>query len=145
MKMMRTTWIGTMVGAVCAMAGCGGMAPPTHAQTDAVAAVRSAEAIGATDTPVASYQLELARGELDQAQTLMNGGHNEQARDVLDRAKADAELATALRREAIARVAATESRQHVVELREADDDVTSGGSTTPGVSTTTTTTTTRPQ
>ena len=141
MKTIRTTVMGTIGAVVCAMAGCGGVAVPTHAQTDAVAAVQSADALGATETPTASYQLELARGELAQAQTAMNDGHNAQAQDLLERAKADAELAMALRREAQARTTATAAHEHVDQLRR-DDTATSGGMTTAAAPSPTTPTTT---
>lgn len=141
MTVIRTSLMGVIAGVVWAAAGCGGVAPPTHTQTDAIAAVRSADALGATETPMASYQLELARGELAQGQTLMTEGHNQQAQDVLERAKADAELAMALRREAQARATAQTSHEHVDQLRR-DDDVTSGGSVPTATSTSSTTRTT---
>lgn len=141
MTVIRTTLMGVIAGVVWAMAGCGGAAPPIHAQTDAVAAVRSADALGATETPMASYQLELARGELTQGQTLMNEGHNQQAQEILERAKADAELAMALRREAQARATAQASHEHVDQLRR-DDDATSGSSVPVATETSSTTRTT---
>lgn len=119
------------MGGLCAGAGCGGAPPPTQSQTDAVAAVRSAEALGAASTPVAAYQLELANGELRQAETLMHDGHNEQARDALECAKADADLAMALRREDEARVAAAHSHEQIDQLRTGEGVVSTTGAPSP--------------
>ncbi len=116
-----------VVGLVVAGAGCGGAQPPTRAQSDAVAAVRSAEALDASATPASAYQLELARGEMQQADALIRQGRMEQARDVLERAKADAELAMALRREAQARDEAQDAHEHLDTLRTSQEEVTSGG------------------
>ena len=114
-----------------------------------MAAVRSAEALGAASTPVAAYQLELANGELRQAETLIHDGHNEQARDALECAKADADLAMALRREDEARVAATHSHEQIDQLRTGEGVVpatvapslVTSPTATPTPSSTTTTTT----
>jgi hypothetical protein len=140
-------WGAAVVLGLGSLAGCGGAALPARAQTDAVAAVRSAEALGSTDTPTASYQLELARGELRTADAFIRDGHMEQARASLESAKVDAELAMALRREDQARTAALASREHMEEQRRAD-----GTSTTTVVvpvmaptTTTTVTTTTESQ
>ncbi len=138
--MIRTGLSATMVGGLCMFAGCGGAAPPTHAQTDAVAAVRSADELGSTETPLASYQLELARGELQQAEVFIHDGHMQQAQDALESAKADAELAMALRREAQARATAAAAHEHMDELR-TGEAVTSGGTAAPSTTTTVTTTT----
>lgn len=141
---IRTLCVLAMSGAVGAVAGCGSAPPPTHAQTDAVAAVRSAEALGAQSTPAAAYQLELAHGELQQADTMIQHGHMEEATRLLERAKADANLAMALRREDEARASAATTHSHIDQMR----DVTMGSSggeaptATPAAATETTTTTT---
>lgn len=119
------------VGLVGWCAGCGGAQPPMRAQSDAVAAVRSAEALDAAETPASAYQLELARGEMQQADALIRQGRMEAARDVLERAKADAELAMALRREAQAREEAEAAHEHLDTLRTSQEEVTSGGAVPP--------------
>ncbi len=131
---IRTLCVLAIGGAVGAMAGCGGAPPPTHAQTDAVAAVRSAEALGAQSTPAAAYQLELAHGELTQADSMIQNGHMEEATRLLERAKADANLAMALRREDEARAAAQTTHSHIDQMR----DVTMGSSGGEAPTTTTT-------
>jgi hypothetical protein len=125
--------------ALCVCAGCGGAQPPTRSQADAVAAVRSAREVGAEATPQASYHLALADDAVREADTLIRQGRMEQAQMVLDRAKADAELAIALRREDAVRVDADEAHQRIESLRESDG--VAPASTTTRETTTTTTTT----
>ncbi|MBN8613939.1 MAG: hypothetical protein J0L92_25300, partial [Deltaproteobacteria bacterium] len=74
------TWLVGVAGGLLIAAGCGGSPPPTRAQTDAVAAVRSAEALEADQTPAAAYQLELARGQVREADTLIRRGDMDRAR-----------------------------------------------------------------
>lgn len=150
MTSIRNGWALAFTGGLCMVAGCGGAAPPTQSQTDAVAAVRSADELGSSSTPVAAYQLELARGELTQAEQAMHDGHNEQARDLLERAKADAELAMALRREDQARGTAARAHEQIDQLR-TDEGVPTSSPTlvtapagTESHTTTTTTVTTAP-
>jgi hypothetical protein len=150
--MMRSVCVMLVTGgATWLAAGCGSAPPPTHAQTDAVAAVRSAETINAEQTPGAAYQLELARGELDQAHSLIEHGRMDEARRLLERAKADAELAVALRREDAARTTAMETHEHIDQMRDAELGTSGGavtqpttptGAATPETETTTTTTVT---
>lgn len=104
------------VAMIAASAGCGGAAPPTRAQTDALAAVRAAEAVGAQQTPQAAYHLELAREELRQAESLIGNGKMDEASGALVRAKADADLATALSHEARTRERAEEVRRRIEAL-----------------------------
>jgi hypothetical protein len=148
MTVTRTVCKLAIAGAMWLGAGCGGAAPPTHAQTDAVAAVRSAEALGSEQTPAASYHLELARSELHQAESFIDHGRMQDALSLLERAKADAQLALALRREDQARTAAAEQHAHIDQMRDVELG-TSGGAVTPAsvpvpadTSTTTTTTVT---
>jgi hypothetical protein len=148
---IRTGCALAIAGALWATAGCGGAAPPTSTQTDAVAAVRSAETLGSDQTPAAAYQLELARGELQQADGLIHHGQMDEARRLLERAKADAQLAIALRREDQARSAAMETHEHIDQMRdvelgtsgaEATAPTTPGAEGTAETQTTTTTTVT---
>jgi hypothetical protein len=149
MRNRNTGWVAlTLAGLAACAAGCGGAAVPTHARTDAVAAVRSAETIGAASTPAAAYQLELARGELERADALIHQGQIDEARRLLERAKVDADLAVALRREDTTRATAIEAHQQIDQMRDAELG-TSGGVANPSTpaspapeSTTTTTTTT---
>jgi hypothetical protein len=85
-----------------AVAACGGYAAPNEHMASSQAAARAAMEVGAKDSPQASLHLKLAQEEIAQAQKLMNDGDNKRADYVLTRAKADAELAVALAREAAA-------------------------------------------
>lgn len=141
------TWVLGVAGGLLIAAGCGSSPPPTRAQTDAIAAVRSAEALDAESTPAAAYQLELARGQVREGETLMRRGEMDRARTALERAKADADLAVALRREAQARAAAEAAHEHIDTLRRETTE-SSGGEVpvaqnpAPAAQTTTTTTVT---
>lgn len=103
--------------AAAAAAGCGGASPPLRAQAETLAAVRSAEDVGASRSPEASYHLELANEQVAQAEQLIARGRMEDAERTLERAKADAELAIALSREAEARADAEQTREHIRALR----------------------------
>ena len=118
--MMIRTWGVPLAACVVWLSGtgCGGAAPPIHAQTDAVAAVRAARELGAEGTPQASYHLALADDQVERAADMVARGHNEQAQDLLEFAKADAELAMALQREAAVRAHALETHEHLQEQRD---------------------------
>jgi hypothetical protein len=76
------------------IAGCaGGRAVNNDASTSAI---RLAEETGASSDPSASYYLDLAKEELENAASLAAKGDKEEAEFMLMRAQADAELATVL-------------------------------------------------
>jgi hypothetical protein len=60
------------------------------------AAQRSAEAVGAEEVPQAALALQLSRENLEKAKVLYEKGDKEEAKSMLMRAEADAELAVAL-------------------------------------------------
>ena len=66
--------------------------------------------------PQASYHLELANEGITQAQRLIEDGKMVDAERVLARAKADAELATALSDEQETRESAEAAREHIEAL-----------------------------
>lgn len=68
-----------------------------HTETSS-AAIRSAEDLGAANVPLASLHLQLAKEELEAANELNKQGDTEEAKSLLLRAEADAELAVALSR-----------------------------------------------
>lgn len=100
------------------LAGCGGAAVPVGTRTAAVAAIESAEVVGASEEPQASLHLELAREQLAEAEELIDRGDNERARRILERAEADAELAIALARYGTLREQAREATRHIQDMRE---------------------------
>jgi len=78
------------------VAGCAATQPlHTEAPT---AAIRSAEEVGAADNPQAALHLQYAKEEMKASATLNTNGKVEEARSLLLRAEADAELAVALAR-----------------------------------------------
>jgi hypothetical protein len=85
-------------------AGCGGSAVPARSQSDAVAAAHTAREAGAENSPDAAYHLALAEEQVQQGQYLARQGRAEAAQRVFERAKVDAELATALSRESQVRM-----------------------------------------
>lgn len=107
---------GLLVIAGLSLAGCGGAAPPVRAQSDASAALRAAQEVGAEQTPQAAYHLELAREQIRTADALIERGRMDDASRALMRAKADAELAISLSRESDARRSAEQTRGHIDAL-----------------------------
>lgn len=80
-------------------------------------AIRSAEALGATDVPRASLHLQLAKEELLAATALNERGEPEQASSMLLRAEADAELAVALSQADAERRDAEDAMERVRKLQ----------------------------
>jgi non-ribosomal peptide synthetase component F len=81
------------VVAAAIIAGCTSAPLRTEASTSGI---RAAEESGAAKVPQASLHLQLAKEELDAAKGLSAKGEREQAKSMLSRAEADAELAVAL-------------------------------------------------
>ncbi|MBK7769472.1 MAG: DUF4398 domain-containing protein [bacterium] len=78
-------------------AGCSSNPP---LRTDASSsAIHAAEAVGVEGAPRAALHLQLAKESLAQAQVLAEKGDRDEARSLLMRAQADAELAILLSRE----------------------------------------------
>ena len=80
------------------------------------AAIRSAEEHGATGYPDAALYLQLAKEEMQAATELNEKGDDEEARSLLLRAEADAELAVALSQFEADRVAAQAAVARVRKL-----------------------------
>jgi hypothetical protein len=81
------------------LAGCGAPIPTERLQSSA-AAIRAAEEVGADRVPQAQLHLQLAKEQSDRAKKMIGDGDREEARFVLARAEADANLALALARDA---------------------------------------------
>ncbi len=99
-------------------AACGGFPPPNDRLVASVAAERSAREMGAQSSPQAALHLKLAGEEIAQAKALMSDGQNERAEYVLVRAKADAELALALAKEAAAKTDADRVADQIKNLQQ---------------------------
>jgi len=79
---------------------CGGSSIPPSKAADTQASISAAAAVGADQNPQAALHLKMARDQLKQAQDLIERDKGDQARLVLERANADAELALMITREA---------------------------------------------
>lgn len=81
------------------------------------AAIRSAEEHGAPTYPQASLHLQLAKEELKAATDLNAAGDDDEAKSLLLRAEADAELAVALSRAEAEKAEALAAVERVRQLR----------------------------
>lgn len=95
MKTLITTTATLLLALGCA----GSYPPPTQQMADVESASRSANELGAQNSPKAQLHLKLADEQLKMAKKAMEKDDNERAESLLMRAKADAELAVALTRE----------------------------------------------
>jgi hypothetical protein len=111
-------WYALLASICMGASACVTSASPVAARTDAIAAVRAARELGAADTPESAVHLALADDELERAEALIRSGDMDSAERILVRARADADLAMALRREAAARTQADDSHERVEERRE---------------------------
>jgi hypothetical protein len=94
-------------------AGCATYPKPIDSLAASEASVRAAQEVGAQKVPPAALQYELASEELGRAQMLLKDGENEKANGWLLRARADAELAIALTKEAKAQTDAQAAQQQL--------------------------------
>src|SRR5678815_124366 len=109
---MRRWWSVTACVTACVALGaaCAG-APPVPAQrfTDAEAAIKAAQEIGAQNNPQGKLHLQQARDQLDSAKKLSKDKPEVAVRK-LDSAQAEAELAKSITREQATRAEADEAR-----------------------------------
>jgi hypothetical protein len=82
--------------------GCAGGTLPTEQLASTEASVRAAQELGAQNVPRAELHLRLAKEQVERAHKLADDGDEERATMQLERARADAELAVALARQAAA-------------------------------------------
>jgi hypothetical protein len=97
--------------------GCGGSTLPPAKVADTQASVTAAAAVGAESNPQAALHLKMARDQLRQAQGLLADGKDQEARLVLERAQADADVAMMLTREGQARRNLDKARSDVEALQ----------------------------
>ncbi len=95
---MKTFILTTGVPLLLALGCAGNYPPPTQQLADVQSANRSANEVGAQNNPKAQLHLKLAEEQLQQAKAAMEKDDNKTAETLLDRAKADAELAISLAR-----------------------------------------------
>jgi hypothetical protein len=108
------SWLGASV--LLLGAACGGSPTPVESLAETRAAVRSAEEMGAPEIPRAALHLKLAQDQLAAAEREIASGDNDDARPMLARAKADAELSLAYAKSEHTRQEAREARRKVDEL-----------------------------
>lgn len=84
-----------VIASLAIFSGCATVPLQTEASTSGI---RAAEEAGAAEVPQASLHLQLAKEELEAARRLSANGEKEQAKSMLLRAEADAELAISLSR-----------------------------------------------
>jgi hypothetical protein len=127
MKMSRlATALMAILGAACAS-----FPAPYDKLATSEAAVKSATEMGAKDVPQAANYLELAQNELDQGKGLIRKGENRDARDMLLRSHADADLALAAARENKTRVAANEAKARLEAAKSGAAPAIGGGPGAP--------------
>lgn len=96
---------------------CGGSSLPPAKAADTQSSISAAAAVGADQNPQAALHLKMARDQLKQAQGLIEDGKDEEARLVLERATADAEVALMITREAQAAANLKKARGDVEALQ----------------------------
>jgi hypothetical protein len=82
--------------------GCATATLPAEQLASTEASVRAAQELGAQNVPKAELHLRLAKEEVAQAHKFAESGDEDLGKMQLERAKADAELAVALSRQATA-------------------------------------------
>ncbi len=112
---MRTVLIGLVFTAATALS-CASSPKPTAELAEAKAAVRGAREIGAANEPQAALNLRLATEQIAAAEREIADDDNDAARRLLQRARADAELALLQTRSAHRAAQARAAVQRVDEL-----------------------------
>lgn len=124
-----TISVGTLSVMALLVGGCANRQPlPTQQLTDIEAASRSANELGVENNPQAQLHLKLADEQLKQAKVAMDDGDDQGAQRLLERAKADAELALALTHNSSAQLKA----KHAVEESSAAKSSTENAVSTGG-------------
>ncbi len=115
MSFTSVHWVG--MGAALFLAACGSSAVTHGEVADARAAISAAEASGAAQVPQAALHIKMAEDNMAQAETQMGEGESEAAREALERASADANLARSLTTEQQVRSEADAAARRVERLR----------------------------
>lgn len=97
-------------------AACGGSEVPSKQLAESQAAVRAASEVGAEQNPQAALHLKMARDQISKAQALSREGEYDAAKQLLQQAEVDAELALTLTRERQARSDEEQAEQQLESL-----------------------------
>ncbi len=103
--------------AVMFLVACGSGPLPKAEFANAKAAISAAEASGAGQVPQAALHVKMAKNGVAEAEEQMDEGENEEAKATLERASADAQLASKLTREQKIRSEANAAVQRTEQLR----------------------------
>lgn len=115
--MDRNTWMAAGLVALGGLAvGCGSAPPPSR--MGATSAIRGAHEVGAEGQPQAALHLQLARDQVALAERMTANGDTVEAKRMLMRAQADAELAIALAAVGNDRADAEQLSQHITDMRQ---------------------------
>jgi Domain of unknown function (DUF4398)/Domain of unknown function (DUF5667) len=106
----------TILLTTCVVA-CGGSSLPPAKVGDTQSSISAATAVGADQNPQAALHLKMARDQLAEARSLIDKGKNDEAKLVLERADADAEVALMITREAQASDGVRKSQADVDALQ----------------------------
>jgi hypothetical protein len=115
--MRRNPWITAIGTALLASACATATPPPTNALVESRAAVRIAEQNGAEHDVRAAQYLALARQQIADAERFTREGSNWSARQRLQQAQVNAEMAGELARQAHARAEAEATQREIQDLR----------------------------
>jgi hypothetical protein len=96
---------------------CAATTLPQQQLMDTQAAITTAEELDAAQNADAKLHLQFANDQLEAAKKLMEDGDDDEARRMLDRASADADLALTLARTVEVHDASKAARAEVTELR----------------------------
>lgn len=108
LAVLSTTWI---------LAACGTTQIPSAKLVEAKADVRAARAVRADENPQAAMYLRLAQDKIDRAEGLIMDENYPAASSMLERAEADAELATAIAQEEAVRQRAEQAQERLRTLQ----------------------------
>jgi len=107
-----------IVGSLLLVAVAAGCASKPALRTESSSsAIRAAEAVGASEVPRASLHLQLAKEELERANSMAKKGDKDEAASQLLRAEADAELALVLSKEQDEKTEAELAMERVRQLQ----------------------------
>jgi len=104
-------------GLLVTVVACGGSTLPPAKVADTQSSISAATAVGADQNPQGALHLKMARDQLKQAQTLIDDDKGDEARLVLERANADAEVALMITREAQASANVKKAQADVAALQ----------------------------
>lgn len=106
----------SMFVVLAACAGCAAVPAPQGRVASSEAAIRGAREVGAESVPEASLHLRLSEEQLAKAKAAMAEGDNATADLLLQRSRADAELALGLTREV---TAVAEANRLIAQVQQA--------------------------